>query len=241
MKPNERTAEMAEPTAEEIAAKAAAEAAAKTEADRIAAEEEEAQKATEGGDDFDKDRAMATIRKLREAEAQGKKDAKALADAQARLRELEQAKMSEDERREVRLKELEAETADKESKLRDQYLRLGVYDLQQELGIADAELAQAALDHSKIEWEDGKPTNLKSLLDDLLERKPLLKGEPPKKTSEGGTGGTDGGSGGGQSKPPALTAEQLEWCKITNTSPEDYARQLQVQTVDDYLASQKKT
>jgi hypothetical protein len=60
---------------------------------------------------FDKDRAMATINKLRETEKQAKKDAKELEQLKADKKQREEAEMTESQRNAKRAEELEAKNA----------------------------------------------------------------------------------------------------------------------------------
>lgn len=170
-------------------------------------------------EEFDRERAMATITKLREKEKAGDKAAKERDALQAKLDAIEKEKLSESERVvKERDDALQAGTR-KDAELQDLRLKLAVHERAGELGIADAELALAALDRSELEYgEDGRPTNLDAALTALLERKPILKGQPstPKVPS------TDAGKGGG--KPPSLTADELAMAKRLGMSPEAYAK-----------------
>src|SRR3990167_389758 len=171
-------------------------------------------------DDFDKERALATIRKLREAEKEGKKALKQLTDAQAKLKELEDAKLSEEEKKERRLEELEAERATWEQERQDTRLRLAVYARSAELGVADADLALAALDRSKVEYgKDGEPSNVADVLLELLEAKPILK------ATKGAyaRAGLNAGEGARPGPAPQLNAAQLDAARAAGMEPEEYA------------------
>jgi hypothetical protein len=116
-------------------------------------------------------------------------------------------------------------------------LKLAVYSRQNDLGIADADLAIAALDRAKVEWDDnGEPSNLDDVLNDLLERKPLLKGKAAVK-KPGGTDARDGASAGPK---PALSAEELAMARSTGMTPEEYAKWATVKTIDDYEKTRPK-
>jgi hypothetical protein len=189
---------------------------------------------------FDRERAMATITKLREFERQAKKLARERDELAKRIKEREDADKTDAERQAERLAALEAERLTWEAERQDYRLRLAVYSRAADLGIADADLALAALDRAAIEWsEDGAPANLEEVLNDLLDRKPLLRGEkrPPRKPS------IDAGAGAQERRGPSLTAEELEWAKRLEMSPEQYAAYKQAKTLDDYrrLRERQKT
>lgn len=174
-----------------------------------------------GDEEFDKDRAMALIAKLREEAKDSKAAAKERDALAAKLKEREDADLSEQELVAKEREEAIAERDALRTRTREDAVKLAVFGVQQDKGLADAELALAALDRTKIEFDDqGQPTNVDVLIDDLLERKPLLKGTPPPPRVPSSDGG--GGTGGGSA--PDLTAEQLEAARATGMSPEDYAR-----------------
>jgi hypothetical protein len=227
---------MAEPTAEEIAAKAAADAAAKVAADEAAAKAKaDAEAKAKEDEAFDKDRAMATIQKLRDIEKEGKATAKERDELAAKLKELEDAKLSEEERRAKRLAEMESEGELSAVKLKGQAVKLAAYGLQAELGLVDVDLALAALDPKKITWEGDEPTNVKDVLTALLEAKPILKGKPVT-TAAGAGGRTDAGAGSSGSGDDSveLTAEELEWCRVTEYDPKKYAKAKKVRDEESY-------
>src|SRR5512138_2252045 len=64
---------------------------------------------TEPADDFDKDRALSTIRKLREFEKSAKSQLKELEELKAERRKADEARLSDVEKLSRRVKELEAE------------------------------------------------------------------------------------------------------------------------------------
>lgn len=174
-----------------------------------------------GADEFDKDRAMATIRTLREEVKQAKAAAKDAADLKDRLDAIEAEKLTEQERIQKERDEAMERNRALEATNRENAVKLAVFSAQQEKGLADADLALAALDRTKIEFgADGQPTNVGELLDDLLERKPLLKQGPPKPPP---VPPTDGGGGTGGGDAPALTADELDAAAALGVTPEQYA------------------
>jgi len=116
------------------------------------------------------------VRKLR-AEA---------ADYRKRLRELEQtvkqheeAKLSETERLQKRLAELEREQAAYQRERQERTLKYETMLAASKLGIVDPEAAYKLLDLTRIEFdEDGTPRNIEAALKELLKAKPYLAAQP---------------------------------------------------------------
>ena len=112
------------------------------------------------------------VRKLRSEAAEYRK----------RLRELEQvvkqqeeAKLSEQERLQKRLAELEREQATWQRERQDLSLKYETMLMASRLGIVDPEAAYRLLDLADIEFgEDGAPRNLEQSLKDLIKRRPYL-------------------------------------------------------------------
>ena len=192
--------------------------------------EKETPKVTEE-ETFDKDRAMATITKLREIEKDGKRAAKELADAHAKLKALEDEKLSDQERQTQRLAELESLATARDTEVQDMRLRLAVYSRAADVGLADADLALAALNRSKIEYgDDGAPTNLDDVLTALLDEKPILRVAGSKKKPAS----NDAGAGSEKGEGPTLTAAQLAMAKRLDMTPERYAAFGGASTLADY-------
>lgn len=183
-----------------------------------------------GADEFDRDRAMATINKLREKEKQGRADARRADEAEAKLRAIEDANKSDAQKQAERLAAYEAKEATWASQRQDLELRLAAHALADSAGIADVDLALAALDRSKVEWADGRPTNLAEVVDDLLEAKPLLRKGGRRTT----TSTTDAGAGRTPGPTPDLNAEELAMAQRLGMTPERYAAMRGVTTVADY-------
>ena len=228
---------MAELTSEEqAAAKAADEAAAQAKA---AEAEEAAKKAAE--DDpktWDYERGMATITKLRDELKAAKADSKRAAELETRLKEVEDASKSEEEKRAEKLAEYERTEAARQLEVQDMRLRLAVHSQAAVIGIADADLAYAALNRSEIEYsKDGEPQNVEDILKATLERHPALRATPagPLKT-----GGTDGGGGATRGAGPSLTAEELEAASTLEMSPERYAAMKSVKTEAEYRQAREQ-
>lgn len=168
-------------------------------------------------EEFDKDRAMALIAKLRDEAKTAKSQAKDAADMKARLDAIEAEKLSAEERTAKERDDAIAKATEAEGRLREQAIRLAVYGQRDTMGLASADLAIAALDHSAVQFDDqGQPTNVADLLTALIEREPILKGTPAKPVIPS----TDGGAGGGSG--PSLTADELEAARLTGATPEQY-------------------
>lgn len=209
----------------EAAAKAAAEAEAKAKAD--------AEAAAEQGDDFDKDRAMQTIKNLREYEKQAKKLQKELDAAQAKLKEEEDAKLSEQEKALKRAEAAEAKIAAAEDKLRTANLLVALADSGH--GIVSAKAAAKLIEGVEYD-DDGKPSNLDDILPAFIESYPFLVGEKPKAKP----GDINAGGGSKQGEGPKLTAEQLDMAGKLGMSPEEYAAYQTVSTPEEFQAAQAR-
>jgi hypothetical protein len=156
---------------------------------------------TPPADDKDKDltddekaldeRTRVILRANREAERKARRDAAALQkqldEAQAKLKEVDDAKLSEQERAQKDLETARAERDRLHAENRRLLLQSTVERVAAKLGFADPEDAYAhvVLNPTRIEYgDDGAPTNVESVLKALLEAKPHLKA---------GTGAAGGG------------------------------------------------
>ena len=124
---------------------------------------------------FDAERAKALIAKLRLEAKSGKK---ALSDAHKRLKEREDADLSETEklRRELAdLKLAREKDAMERQALRDEQ---AIYEAAVAHQAVKPRLLMRLIDRSEIEHDDdGKPTNAEALVKALLKDEPYLKGE----------------------------------------------------------------
>lgn len=146
----------------------------------------------------------AYVKQLRDENASRRHEQKAL---EAKLKEYEDANLSEKERLEKAAQEKEREAADLATRLQETRMKLGVYAASAKLGCADPDLALAALDRSKIKYdESGEPTNIEDELGALLESKPILKGEPGKPQAPS----VNAGDGARPGPTPKLTKDELE-------------------------------
>lgn len=167
-------------------------------------------------DVFDKDRAMATIHKLRDELKEAKKTGGKVAELEAKLQAIEDADKTELEKAQARIAALETETATAAERVKAANLLVEL--AKPEHGIVNARAAAKLIEG--VEYgDDGKPSNLDTILPGFLEENAFLKGEPGKPKPPN----ANGGAGGGDDKPPALTADQLEWAKKLGMTAEEYA------------------
>lgn len=213
---------------------------------------------------FDEDRARATIvrqrvveKELRERLAETRDasadtvaarrelgslraEAKRAKELEARLKEIEDAEKTEleraQERAQRRIDEFEERERQWEQEKKETTLRLAVIERQQTLGIKSPGLALAALDRATLEWADGQPTNLDDQLSALLEREPLLKGEPAAPPPPN----LDGPAGTGSGDSHGLTVAELDIARSRGITPERYAAMKTVENLDDYEKLQAK-
>jgi len=110
--------------------------------------------------------------------AWAEKEIKALRDEAAKsrikLKSIEDAQLTEQERISKRAAELETEVQNRANELRQERAEREVERLARTLNIVDEETA-LALVRGRIEFDDaGKPTNARALLEDLVTKKPFL-------------------------------------------------------------------
>ncbi len=114
------------------------------------------------------------VRKLRAEAAEHRKKRRELEEI---LRQLEDAKLSETERLQKRLAELEKQIADYERERQERTLKYETMLVASRLGIVDPEAAYKLLDLADIDFdEDGRPKNIEKALRDLLAKRPYLAG-----------------------------------------------------------------
>lgn len=110
---------------------------------------------------------------------QARKDAAAyrtrLREIEAKLAAHEQAAMTETEKRDARLAELEKLATERDQQLRDVTLKSAVSRQARALSIIDDDAAYALLDRAAIQYDaDGNPQNLPTLMAALVKAKPWL-------------------------------------------------------------------
>lgn len=166
---------------------------------------------TETGKDgtpFDATRAQSTIDALR-AEVKGLKGTQKERDElAAKVKEFEQARLSETERVSARLKDAEAKAADLESKYQAALIRSAVEREATKAGAVDADVVYALIDRSELTLgDDGSVTGADKAVKALLDAKPYLKagGEQAGTTAKRGVPATPKPSG-----QQTTRAEQVE-------------------------------
>lgn len=161
---------------------------------------------------------------------------KAAKKAEGDLKKLQEASLSEQEKRDKRLEELEAEKTVWERERQQNRIEQAVGRLTAKLKLVDVETVVRLVDPARVEFDDkGSPTNVEQLVTDLIRDKPFLATTAPTPPPAGGINAGDGTSGG---PPPNLTADELEAAKASGMTPERYAAMKGVKTLDDWKAMQ---
>ena len=112
------------------------------------------------------------VRKLRAEAAEYRKR---LRELESKVKADEEAKLTEQEKLQRRLAELERKEAEYQQALQARTLEYEVKLQASRLGIVDPEAAFRLLDLAQIEFDDdGKPANLEKILKELVGKKPYL-------------------------------------------------------------------
>lgn len=120
----------------------------------------------------------AYVKQLRQEAAGYRKKA---AEAEAELEKRKAAELSETDRARKEAADAQAKLQANEAKLKTARVKAAVGILAASLKIVDADAAHRLLDQAAIQFDDdGEPTNVKALLDQLVRDKPYLieKGGP---------------------------------------------------------------
>lgn len=129
---------------------------------------------------FDRDRAMRTIETLRQQEKEAKRLARELEQAQARLKAIDDEKLSETERLSKKTAELEAALQAERDRSRDMAIRVAIEREAHKHGAVDAEVIVALVDRNAITLDDdGEVKGAGKAVKDLLDAKPFLKAGTP--------------------------------------------------------------
>lgn len=156
---------------------------------------------------FDADRARRTILAQRESEKRLQRELRqaqtALSDVQAKLKEKEQAELSEQERAQARIRELEAREQELANTVRNAHLRGEVTAAAVKAGATKPDVLHRLIDPADIEWDGDKPKNVDALVSDLKRQTPELF------RAEHRTGSADGGSRGKQSQGSSSTINAM--------------------------------
>jgi len=173
------------------------------------------------GKPFDPERAQADLEKAREDARKAKAKARELEEKAGKYDQLTEQQKSDLQKAEDRAAEAEKKAGDADSKLRRANLIAALSD--PSLGIVNARAAAKLIEGVEYD-DDGEPTNLgdldkeDSLLSKFLSENEYLRGKAAKPKAPS----LDGGEGD-NTKPPELTADELEVAKQTGMSPEEYA------------------
>ena len=129
----------------------------------------------EGEEEFDKDRAMKTIRTLREEAKAAVKQIKEMETLRARVKEIDDAKLSEQERLTKRAEEAETKLTQAQRQTQDRINRYEVQLQASRLGIVDPDAAVKLLDWDRLEYAaDGTPKDVDAALKALIADRPYL-------------------------------------------------------------------
>ena len=116
----------------------------------------------------------AYVRKLR---AEAAENRKRLRELEAKVKADEDAKLTEQERLQKRIAELERKDTEYQQTLQERTVRYEVMLMANKLGIVDPDAAFRLLDVSSLEFDDdGKPNNIEKVLKKLVSDKPYLIG-----------------------------------------------------------------
>lgn len=163
----------------------------------------DAQQETPQGDEFDKERAMATIKNLRAVEKQAKKDAKQLKTLLEAEDKRKKSEMDETERLKAEASEWkEKHDAREESQKRDRMRYAVESEARKQKVLAEAVTdVYALIDQSAIEFNDaGDPESKdveKAVKSILSTRKHMTQAHGGARTDNDADNGTGGASGGG--------------------------------------------
>lgn len=143
----------------------------------------------EPADDYDKDRALATIRKLRESEKAGRQAAKERDDLAAKLKERENADLSEAEKLRKDLDEATKRAGELEQQVRAGAVKDAVTSAAADAGATRPHAVWRLVEQGAVQvGEDGKVTGVKDAVDQVKKEFPELF-RAPNGTANGGTSG----------------------------------------------------
>lgn len=153
-----------------------------------------------GGRTLTQDEVDRIIAERLSREREKYKDYADLKKAADELAQLKQGQLSDLEKRDRRIKELEEAAAAKDMTLKERTIRYEVMLAASRLGIVDPEAAYRLLDQSALKFDDdGAPTNTEAALRDLLKARPYLAG-----------GTASGGATNPNRERPGLTLEDIK-------------------------------
>lgn len=148
------------------------------------------------GDAFDKDRALATINKLRTFEKLSKQQAKELDDLRTKVKAADDAKLSETEKLTARVTELEQGHQGAQTALKEARLENAVLVAAHKAGAVDTDAVYRLLDREGVEFDSqGRPHGVEAAVKALLKERPYLARTTG--SADGGAGNGNGRQGGG--------------------------------------------
>lgn len=128
------------------------------------------------GDEHDPARARALIEKLRPFETEAKRLARELADAQARLKAIDDATLSETEKQAAKIAALEKSLADAQTAHREALIRTAIEREAHAQGAVKADVVYRLVDRAAIELDAaGEVKGAEKAVKALLEAEPYLK------------------------------------------------------------------
>ena len=147
----------------------------------------------------DPTKALETIAKLRQYERGEQLPRKVDTELKAlrgKVKEFEDAQKSEGEKAAERIAELERDSASKDERIQALTIRGAFSKTAREAGALYPDDAYKLADLSKVEYnEDGEPTNLDAIVEDLKANRPAMFGQERPPSFEGGRRGDSTPSG----------------------------------------------
>jgi len=190
-------------------------------------ETEEIEEISSPDDDFDKDRALATIKKLR-SEIKGLKprlkrveELEALeADRKKAEEARKEAEMTEAEKLKGQLEEERTKAERAEQRAREMLIRAEFAAEAAKQGMSDPSDAYILADKSEVDVNDlGAVEGVTEAIKDLIATKPYLIGKRQAPSVDGGAGSTE------RSKTiEKLTTEEIQIARKMGLTPEQYAQ-----------------
>jgi hypothetical protein len=183
-------------------------------------QDEEVQETEESGvETFDQDRAMATIRKMRQEAKELRAKAKKADELEALEAERQKASMSDLEKATKRAEAAEAKALKAEEQAKLTLVRARFAVVAARAGALFPDDVYLLADKSGVETDDdGNVTGVEEAVKALIDAKRIPVGRKPSPE-------LDGGKGGGQGpKDVELTAEELATAKKMGLTPEQYSK-----------------
>lgn len=130
------------------------------------------------------------LEKARKDAAKARVDAKRLAELEAAEQQRQEAALSDKERYEKKIADLQAQVADKERQNQERVIRSDIRGAADKLGVKP-ELAYRLLDYAAITFnDDGDPTNINALLKAAMEEYGLTPASQPQQPAPAGAAGS---------------------------------------------------